>query len=115
MASIIPSIPSKTRLSQLAQLSAKIFNNVYNPTGERTGNKILRKRLIGSTITGWYPHRIITLRKITDTFPGMKLVNQEEKLRLEEIAKRKKRGKGAPKKGMLSYFNLLYTLNYINL
>ncbi|RGB44010.1 mitochondrial ribosomal subunit S27-domain-containing protein [Rhizophagus diaphanus] len=99
MASIIPSIPSKTRLSQLAQLSAKIFNNVYNPTGERTGNKILRKRLIGSTVTGWYPHRIITLRKITDTFPGMKLVNQEEKLRLEEIAKRKKRGKGAPKKG----------------
>jgi len=29
----------------------------------------------------------------------MKLINQEEKLRLEEIAKRKKRGKGAPKKG----------------
>jgi len=98
MASIIPT-PSKARLAQLAQLSAKIFNNVYNPTGERTGNKVLRKRLIGSTVAEWYPKRIITLRKITDTFPGMKLINQEEKLRLEEIAKRKKRGKGAPKKG----------------
>jgi small subunit ribosomal protein S33 len=95
-------IPSKTRLAQLAQLSAKLFNNVYNPTGERTGNKILRKRLIGPTVVGWYPKRIITLREITDAFPGMKLINQEEKLRLEEITKRKKRGKGAPKKGMYS-------------
>ena len=98
MASILP-IPSKTRLAKLAQLSAKLFNNIYNPMGERTGNKILRKRLIGPTILEWYPKRIITLREITDTFPGMKLVNQEEKLRLEEISKRKKRGKGAPKKG----------------
>ena len=100
MASILP---SKTRLAQLAQLSAKLFNNIYNPTGERTGNKILRKRLIGPTVTEWYPKRIITLRKITDLLPGMKLVDQEEKLRLEEIAKRKKRGKGAPKKGTYTF------------
>ncbi|CAG8455721.1 4885_t:CDS:2 [Funneliformis caledonium] len=98
MASILPK-PNKTRLAQLAELSAKIFNNVYNPKGERTGNKILRQKLIGPTIVEWYPKRIITLRKITDMFPSMKLVDQEEKLRLEEIAKRKKRGKGAPKKG----------------
>ena len=39
-------------------------------------------------------------------FPSMKLVNQEEKIRLEDIAKRKKRGKGAPKKGMIILFQV---------
>ncbi|CAG8635214.1 9455_t:CDS:1, partial [Racocetra fulgida] len=91
--------PAKSVLNALAKLRAKLFDNVYNPTNVRTGNKVLRQRLIGPTITNWYPKQLIAVREITDMFSEFNLVNQQEKQRLEEIAKRKKRGKGAPKKG----------------
>jgi len=83
----------------LAQLTARIFNHSYNPSGVRTGNKILRQRLIGPTITNWYPKNLIKLNEITELFPGFKLVDLQEKQRLDDIARLRKRGKGAPKKG----------------
>ncbi|CAG8684734.1 4679_t:CDS:2, partial [Acaulospora colombiana] len=89
------SSPSKILL---ARLTAQIFNHSYNPSGVRTGNKILRQRLIGPTITNWYPKHLIKLSEITELFPGFKLVDLEEKQRLEDIARLRKRGKGAPKK-----------------
>ncbi|CAG8478920.1 mitochondrial ribosomal subunit S27-domain-containing protein [Gigaspora rosea] len=91
--------PAKAVINALAKLRAKLFNNVYNPTNVRTGNKVLRQRLIGPTVTNWYPKQLIKVREITDMFPEFKLVNQQEKQRFEDIAKRKRRGKGAPKKG----------------
>ncbi|KAG2236191.1 hypothetical protein INT48_003810, partial [Thamnidium elegans] len=87
------------RLAQLTQLSCKIFSNVYNPTCARTGNKILRQRLIGSSLTSYNPQKLIHFRDIQALYPQLGLVNLEEKERLDEIARRKRRGKGAPKKG----------------
>jgi hypothetical protein len=92
---------SPARLSQLAQLSAKVFSNVYNPTCARTGNKILRQRLIGQTLTGYNPQKLVHFRDIKALYPELGLVDLDEKERLDEIARRKRRGKGAPKKGKL--------------
>ncbi|KAI9480708.1 MAG: mitochondrial ribosomal subunit S27-domain-containing protein [Benjaminiella poitrasii] len=88
-----------TRIAQLSQLSCKIFSNVYNPTGARTGNKILRQRLIGSTITAYHPQKLTHFRDIKALYPELGLIDVDEKERLDEIARRKRRGKGAPKKG----------------
>ncbi|KAI8979614.1 mitochondrial ribosomal subunit S27-domain-containing protein [Mycotypha africana] len=88
-----------SRLAQLTQLSCKIFNNVYNPTAVRTGNKILRRRLLGPSLTSYYPQRLFHFRDLKALYPTMGLVDLDEKERLEEINRRKRRGKGAPKKG----------------
>lgn len=88
-----------TRLAQLTQLSCKVFSNVYNPTCARTGNKIVRQRLIGSSLTSYNPQKLVHFRDIQALYPQLGLVNLEEKERLDEIARRKRRGKGAPKKG----------------
>jgi small subunit ribosomal protein S33 len=92
------------RLAQLTQLSCKIFNNVYNPTCARTGNKILRQRLIGSSLTQYNPQKLIHFRDIKALYPQLGLVDLDEKERLDEIARRKRRGKGAPKKGKFFFF-----------
>ncbi|KAG0173414.1 hypothetical protein DFQ28_001589 [Apophysomyces sp. BC1034] len=91
--------PAPARLTQLAQLSCKIFQNVYNPTSARTGNKILRQRLIGSSLTQYHPQKLVHFRDIKALYPSLNLVDTDEKERLDEIARRKRRGKGAPKKG----------------
>ncbi|KAI8365783.1 mitochondrial ribosomal subunit S27-domain-containing protein [Blakeslea trispora] len=90
-----------SRLAQLTQLSCKVFSNVYNPTTARTGNKILRQRLFGSTLTGYHPQKLVHFRDIQALYPQLGLVDLEEKERLDEIARRKRRGKGAPKKGKI--------------
>ncbi|RKP09613.1 mitochondrial ribosomal subunit S27-domain-containing protein [Thamnocephalis sphaerospora] len=94
---------AKARLATLAQLTARLFDNVYNPTGVRTGNKVLRQRLIGPAVSTYYPDwygkepRI--LRKISRAFPELELVNVANEERIDELERRKRRGKGAPKKG----------------
>ncbi|KAI8971369.1 mitochondrial ribosomal subunit S27-domain-containing protein [Pilobolus umbonatus] len=87
------------RLAQLKELSCKIFSNIYNPTNARTGNKILRQRLIGPSLTSYNPKTLVHFRDIKAIYPELGLVDLDEKARLEEIAKRRRRGKGAPKKG----------------
>ncbi|KAF9915776.1 hypothetical protein BX616_005382 [Lobosporangium transversale] len=88
------------KLALLNKISCAIFGNVYNPQNIRTGNKILRQRLIGPTINSYYPNvKQIKLREITRMVPEMNLIDQTEKTRLEDLAERKKRGKGPPKKG----------------
>ncbi|KAG0352097.1 mitochondrial ribosomal subunit S27-domain-containing protein [Gamsiella multidivaricata] len=92
--------PAAGKLTLLNKLSCAIFGNVYNPQGLRTGNKILRQRLVGPTVNSYYPNvKQIRLREITRMAPEMNLVDQAEKVRLEDLAERKKRGKGPPKKG----------------
>ncbi|KAL1920642.1 mitochondrial 37S ribosomal protein mS33 [Calcarisporiella thermophila] len=93
------SAPSPTRLAKLAELTASLFHNVYNPTGARTGNRILRERLKGPTFQKYYPPALIKFRDVKAAFPDMQLVDIYEEQRLEEIEKRRRRGKGAPKKG----------------
>ncbi|RUS32243.1 mitochondrial ribosomal subunit S27-domain-containing protein [Jimgerdemannia flammicorona] len=92
-------VPSAT-LQRLAQLSCKLFNNLYNPTNARTGNKVLRGRLLGPALTSYYPQKLLHFRDVKAAYPNLGLVDLEEKERLDEIARRKRRGKGTPKKGM---------------
>ena len=70
---------STTRLGQLQQLSCKIFSNVYNPTCARTGNKVLRQRLIGSSLTTYNPQTLVKFRDIQALYPQLGLVNLEER------------------------------------
>ncbi|KAF9361198.1 MAG: mitochondrial ribosomal subunit S27-domain-containing protein [Benniella sp.] len=96
--STTPSVAGK--LALLNKLSCAIFGNVYNPQRIRTGNKILRQRLVGPTVNSYYPNvQQIKLREITRMVPEMNLIDQGEKARLDDLAERKKRGKGPPKKG----------------
>ncbi|KAF9438691.1 hypothetical protein BGZ76_005834 [Entomortierella beljakovae] len=89
-----------TKLAQINKISCAIFGNIYNPQGIRTGNKILRQRLVGPTINSYYPNvRQIKPREISRMVPEMNLIDLSEKTRLEDLAERKKRGKGPPKKG----------------
>ncbi|KAF9944991.1 hypothetical protein BGZ65_011325 [Modicella reniformis] len=89
-----------TKLEVLNRISCAIFGNLYNPQRIRTGNKILRQRLVGPAINSYYPNvRPINLREITNMAPELNLIDQAEKARLDDIAERKKRGKGPPKKG----------------
>ncbi|KAI7856660.1 mitochondrial ribosomal subunit S27-domain-containing protein [Circinella umbellata] len=90
---------SPGRLAQLAQLQCKIFQNVYNPSAARTGNKILRQRLLGPSMTAYNPEKLVHFRDIKALYPDLGLVDIDEKARLDEIARRSRRGKGAPKKG----------------
>ncbi|KAG0289878.1 hypothetical protein BGZ98_003663 [Dissophora globulifera] len=94
------SVATTGKLALLQKISTAIFGNVHNPQGLRTGNKILRQRLVGPTINSYYPNvKQIRLREITRMAPEMNLIDQAEKTRLEDLAERKKRGKGPPKKG----------------
>ncbi|CAN0911791.1 Mitochondrial 37S ribosomal protein S27 [Linum grandiflorum] len=70
---------------------ARIFGHALNPTGQRSPHKLLRKKLIGEKVAGWYPHDI---RKDD---PLVMAAKQEERLSKLEMLKR--RGKGPPKKG----------------
>lgn len=89
-----------SKLTLLNRLSCAIFGSVYNPQRIRTGNKILRQRLVGPTINSYYPNvQRIALHEITRMVPEMKLIDQGEKARLDGLAERRKRGKGPPKKG----------------
>ncbi|RKP23998.1 mitochondrial ribosomal subunit S27-domain-containing protein, partial [Syncephalis pseudoplumigaleata] len=93
---------AKGKLAELAQLTARMFGHVYNPTGIRTGNKILRKRLLGPTFTAYYPKEFgqeaRLLKNITKEFPELELENMAEEERLDEVERRRRRGKGPPKK-----------------
>ncbi|KAL2136713.1 hypothetical protein VTI74DRAFT_2124 [Chaetomium olivicolor] len=93
------SVP-RARLLDLMRARCELFSTTFNPEGIRTGNKILRQRLKGPSVAAYYPRRIMTFRDFQKTFEPLELEveNNEEEDRLEHIAGRKARGKGAPKK-----------------
>ncbi|KAI8049763.1 hypothetical protein BDF22DRAFT_746025 [Syncephalis plumigaleata] len=70
---------AKQKLAELTQLTARVFGHVHNPMGIRTGNKILRKRLLGPTFAAYYP--------------------KEFGRTAGRVERRRRRGKGPPKKG----------------
>lgn len=92
------SVP-KARLAKLYELSAKIFNQNYNPTGVRTGSQILAKRLKGPTVADYYGNPDwIKFKHLSTLFPDVEFVDPVEQYRLDKVAGLKRRGKGAPKK-----------------
>mmetsp|Transcript_7211 Transcript_7211/g.21098 ORF Transcript_7211/g.21098 Transcript_7211/m.21098 type:complete len:120 (-) Transcript_7211:63-422(-) len=67
------------------------------PTGtKRTGNKFLRKKLAGPTLTKWYYRglKVKSLKQFTDGYADPKWIYRQFKL-----AELRRRGKGPPKKG----------------
>uniref|UniRef100_A0A0D6R5Y7 Small ribosomal subunit protein mS33 n=1 Tax=Araucaria cunninghamii TaxID=56994 RepID=A0A0D6R5Y7_ARACU len=78
-------------LKGVAEASARIFGNVFNPTGQRSPHKILKKKLIGEETSQYYPHDI---RRDNPMW-----VARKEEERLEKLEMMKRRGKGPPKKG----------------
>ncbi|GAO49005.1 hypothetical protein SAICODRAFT_35268 [Saitoella complicata NRRL Y-17804] len=108
--------PSVTRLQALQKTASQIFMTTFNPTNARTGNKVLRQRLKGPTISDYYVRTNITVAKFVKGFNKMRaalienntvderaignpLVNFEEEQRIKENEVRRRRGKGPPKKG----------------
>ncbi|KAG0492942.1 hypothetical protein HPP92_006012 [Vanilla planifolia] len=78
-------------LQGVMEARARIFDHFLNPTGKRSVNKILRKKLIGDKVAQWYPYDI----KNDDPL----VLAREEKERLAKLEMLKRRGKGPPKKG----------------
>ncbi|KAJ7583689.1 mitochondrial ribosomal subunit S27-domain-containing protein [Mycena floridula] len=84
------------RLQALKRLQCSIFMTTYNPNSVRTGAKYLRARLRGPSMVQYYPQSMDIAKLARD--PVLGIVNEAEETRLRDIATRKKRGKGAPKK-----------------
>eukprot|EP00252_Welwitschia_mirabilis_P008842 TRINITY_DN2107_c0_g1_i1.p1 TRINITY_DN2107_c0_g1~~TRINITY_DN2107_c0_g1_i1.p1 ORF type:complete len:100 (-),score=18.88 TRINITY_DN2107_c0_g1_i1:162-461(-) len=78
-------------LRGVTEARARIFGHVLNPSGKRSGHKILRKKLIGQKVAEYYP------RDIANDDP--RVVKQRNLERLEKLESLKRRGKGPPKKG----------------
>lgn len=92
MAFVAPS-----RVAALTRLRSTIFQTSYNPTSQRTGAKYLKRRLRGPSMMEYYPNQL-SIATLNREFPGLNLVDEYEEQRLQDVADKKKRGKGAPKK-----------------
>ncbi|TEB38462.1 hypothetical protein FA13DRAFT_1726138 [Coprinellus micaceus] len=88
---------SSSRMQALLKLRSSIFQTAWNPTGIRTGAKYIRKNLRGPAMVAYYPIRL-NLARIARQVPELELVDEDEQERLEDVAAKRKRGKGAPKK-----------------
>ncbi|KAK0741717.1 mitochondrial ribosomal subunit S27-domain-containing protein [Apiosordaria backusii] len=93
------SVP-RARLLQLMEARCKLFETTFNPEGIRAGNKILRQRLKGPALAGYYPRRLWTMQEFQAEFRDLHLMVDDEKEldRFEHVSLLKARGKGAPKK-----------------
>ena len=65
--------------------------SALNDTNLPTGRKLLKRALIGPTLTSWYPERI---RKLDALFE-----DPDDRRRKVKLERMKRRGKGPPKKG----------------
>ena len=89
----------KARLLKVAELSAKIFDQNFNPSGIRTGSKILNERLKGPSVASYYGNPdILKFRHLKTLYTDIEFVDLEEQYRLSMVEAKKRRGKGAPKK-----------------
>ncbi|KAF3912894.1 hypothetical protein AA313_de0207005 [Arthrobotrys entomopaga] len=86
----------------MSQVSCRIFNTTFNPTNERTGNKILRERLKGPTVLEYYPKQQFSMREFVKAFPDLSITDEKEEIRVQSVEEHKLRGKGKPKKYKLS-------------
>ncbi|KAL3828114.1 hypothetical protein ACJIZ3_016916 [Penstemon smallii] len=75
----------------VTEARAKIFGHVLNRTGQRSPHKLLRKKLIGEKVAGWYPYDINKDDPL--------ILARKEQERLNKLEMLKRRGKGPPKKG----------------
>jgi small subunit ribosomal protein S33 len=104
MASVAPS-----RLAALTRLRSVVFQTSYNPTSQRTGAKYLKRRLRGPAMVDYYP-QTLSISALNKQFKGLNLIDEDEEQRLQDVADKKKRGKGAPKKAKSA--GLLFSLRF---
>ncbi|KAJ6256615.1 hypothetical protein Dda_8480 [Drechslerella dactyloides] len=89
---------ARSRILDLMRVSCRLFNTTFNPTGERTGNKILRARLKGPSLAQYYPKDYLTIKQFRRGFPELAISDEKEEYRVQQVEDKKLRGKGAPKK-----------------
>ncbi|KAK6347066.1 mitochondral 37S ribosomal protein S27 [Orbilia brochopaga] len=89
---------ARSRILDLMRVSCRIFNTTFNPTGERTGNKILRTRLKGPSLVQYYPKEYLTIKQFKRGFPDLAISDEKEEYRVQQVEDHKLRGKGKPKK-----------------
>ncbi|KAL1546653.1 hypothetical protein AAHA92_23221 [Salvia divinorum] len=82
---------AEVALRGVTEARARIFGHFLNPSGQRSANKILRKKLIGDKVAGWYPYDI--------NRDDPRVMAQKEQERLSRLEMLKRRQKGPPKKG----------------
>jgi len=76
-------LPSKSKLLELTKLQCKIFNQNFNPTLQRTGSKILTKKLKGDTIKSYYgPTDFPKFKDLKSMFPALRFTDPDQKYRL---------------------------------
>lgn len=79
-------------------MQSRIFNTIFNPTGQRLGNKVLRQRLRGPALAAYYPRKTATFKDLQKAYPEWHMYDEKEEDRLEHLQVLKAKGKGAPKK-----------------
>jgi len=89
---------ARSRILDLLKTQCSIFNTTYNPERLRLGNKILRQRLKGPSLSLYYPPRIRVIQELRKAYPNWTVPDDAEEERLEKLKLKKARGKGAPKK-----------------
>ncbi|KAB8627262.1 hypothetical protein FH972_026095 [Carpinus fangiana] len=89
---------ARARMHELLKLQASLFNHSFNPSNARTGNSVLRERLIGPAVASYYPKRPVSIKDIVRMFPEWETFDEAEAERIDNIAILKARGKGPPKK-----------------
>ncbi|KAE7996416.1 hypothetical protein FH972_001143 [Carpinus fangiana] len=87
----LKNILAKVVTEGVNEARARIFGHVFNPTGQRSPHKLLRKKLIGDKVAEWYPHDIVKDDPL--------VMARREQERLSKLEMLKRRGKGPPKKG----------------
>lgn len=107
MTSVAPS-----RLIALNRLRCSIFQTSYNPQSLRTGAKYLRARLRGPSMVNYYPE-VPSIARLIKEFPDIGWENHAELVRFQDIADRKARGKGAPKKARSKGLYYVYYIRYL--
>ncbi|MCJ1307232.1 mitochondral 37S ribosomal protein S27 [Agyrium rufum] len=89
---------SRARVLDLLKVQCRIFSTTFNPERHRTGNKILRQKLVGPSVAAYYPRRTVTFKDLQRAYPNDETYDEDEEDRLESLERQRARGKGAPKK-----------------
>ncbi|KAL6943225.1 hypothetical protein ACO0RG_002215 [Hanseniaspora osmophila] len=99
------SSPLKLKALKIAELSAKVFDQNFNPSCARAGSKYLSQRLKGPAVVQYYgdpdfPKGTHIKKRIEEDlgYPHVKLFNSDEQYRVDAAMRKRKRGKGAPPK-----------------
>ena len=75
----------RSRVVDLMRVQSRIFNTIFNPTGERLGNKILRARLKGPAFASYYPRRVATFKDLQKVYPEWQMYDEMDDMYTIEL------------------------------